>query len=253
MSQKHYNANYLEDTATFLKGLKEYSYNGFTAIHEGTIVDLGCGTGIDVINLSRTLGQEVSIVGVDHDDTLLAKGREAASDLNVRFICSEATHIPFADDSLEGVRAERLVQHLTQPQEVIHEAKRVLKSGQPLLIVETDWASLVFYQGDPAVQEKLIHYLTKVKINNGFAARKLSSYLETASFRDIRTELFPFTLRTLKEANDYLWIELILKEMNEKEYLSSEEHDSFLASLKKADQNNYFACAINIVVVSSIK
>lgn len=253
MSNKHYNANYLEDTAEFLNGLKKYSYQPFSTVDTGTLIDLGCGTGIDVINMSRQFGNKVTVVGVDHDDSLLEKGRAAAADHNVRFVCSEATQIPFDDDSIAGLRAERLVQHLTQPQVVINEARRVLRTGQPLVIVETDWASLVFYQGDAAVQEKLIHYLTKVKINNGFAARKISSYFEAASFRQIKTEVFPFTLRSLKEANTYLWIELILNEMRENGHLNDEEHNSFVASLKKADENNYFACAINIVVVSSIK
>lgn len=254
MAQKHYNAAYLEDTATFLQGLKTYSYKPFLETGNGTIVDLGCGTGIDVLNLSRTLGNHVKVVGIDHDPALLEKGRQAAEQgQNVDFICSEATGIPFDNGSIEGLRAERLVQHLTQPDETISEARRVLKPGKPLVLVETDWASLVFYHGEIAVQQKLIHYLTETKINNGYAARKLTHYLEHAGLQEIKTEIFPFTLKSLKEANDYLWIELILGEMKEKNYLSEQEHEAFITCLKKADQNKYFACSINIVVVSSIK
>ncbi|HTN17158.1 MAG TPA: methyltransferase domain-containing protein [Chitinophagaceae bacterium] len=254
MAQKHYNAAYLEDTATFLQGLKTYSYTPFLQTKNGTVIDLGCGTGIDVLKLSHTLGNAVQVVGIDHDAALLEKGKLAAEEgQNVDFICSEATRIPYDTDSIEGLRAERLIQHLVQPDETIKEAKRVLKQGKPLVLVETDWASLVFYHGEVAVQQKLIHYLTEVKINNGYAARKLTHYLEEAGLQGIKTEIFPFTLKSLKEANDYLWIELILGEMKEKQYLSEQEHEQFLFSLKKADQNQYFACSINIVVVSSIK
>lgn len=254
MAQKHYNAAYLEDTATFLQGLKTYSYKPFLQTESGTIIDLGCGTGIDVINLSLTLGNGVKVVGIDHDQALLEKGRLAAGPgQNIDFICSEATGIPFDSESIEGLRAERLIQHLTQPDETINEARRVLKQGKPLVLVETDWASLIFYHGDVTVQQKLIHYLTEVKINNGYAARKLTRYFEDAGLQQVKTEIFPFTLKSLKEANDYLWIELILGEMKEKKYLSEQEHEHFIMCLKKADQNKYFACSINIVVVSSIK
>ncbi|MGC4058378.1 MAG: methyltransferase domain-containing protein [Chitinophagaceae bacterium] len=253
MSQKHYNAAYLEDTGAFLKGLKEYSYKPFAEVKDGTVIDLGCGTGLDVIGLSAMLGNDVQVVGVDHDDALLDKGRAAANGQNVTFVCSEATQIPFETDGTNGIRAERLVQHLKDPQGVVDEMRRVLKAGQPAVFVETDWASLVFYQGDVSVQEKLLHYLTKVKINNGFAARKLTGYLVHSEFRNIKTEVFPFTLRSLKEANDYLWIELILKEMLEKGHLAEKEHALFVDTLKKADENAYFACSINILVVSSIK
>jgi ubiquinone/menaquinone biosynthesis C-methylase UbiE len=254
MAQKHYTASYLEDTGVFLKGLKDYSYKPFLDLKSGTVIDLGCGTGIDVLNLSGLLGEGVRVVGIDHDETLLDRGRQSASEThNVDFICSEVTAIPFEDESIDGVRAERLIQHLVHPQQTITEIRRVLKQGSPLMLVETDWASLVFYHGDTGVQKKLIHYLTEVKINNGYAARELTQYLEGAGLQDIRTEIFPFTLRSLKEANDYLWMELILKEMLDKSYLSESEHSNFVESLNSADQNGYFACTINIVVVSSIK
>lgn len=253
MSKKHYNASYLEDTANFLKGLKEYSYQPFSQITCGTIIDLGCGTGIDVLNMSQFLGDNVNVIGVDHDEALLSKGRHAAAGKNVHFVQSEAHQIPFEDDSIDGLRTERLIQHLTEPEAVVAEVKRVLKPNGSFLIVETDWASLVFYHGNILVQEKVVHYLTRKKINNGFAARKLTQYLEQSAFRDIGIEIFPFTLRSLREANDYLWIEIILSEMLEKEVLSSEEYGAFLEDLKIAEEMGYFACTINIVVVSSIK
>ncbi len=85
------------------------------------------------------------------------------------------------------------------------------------------------------------------------AARKLTGYLEKSGFQEIKIEIFPFVLNTLKEANDYLWIELILQEATQKGHLTDQEYESFLNSLKRADDKKYFSCSINIVVVSSIK
>ncbi|MDF3078424.1 MAG: hypothetical protein K0S09_2313 [Sphingobacteriaceae bacterium] len=254
MSDKHYNASYLEDTGRFLKELKEYSYSAFKEVASGNVIDLGCGIGLDVIGLSKMLGDGVKVIGVDHDQLLLDKGKESANGSpNVEFMLSEATKIPFEDGSVSGVRAERLIQHLKEPEAVFAEINRALNPGSPVVIVETDWPNLTFYNGPTAVERKINRYLTEVKINNGTAARKLTAYLEQSSFSNIRIEVFPFVLKKLADANQYLWTGAIIEEMKAKQELSSEEYDSFLSALTNADSNGYFSCSINLVVASATK
>jgi len=254
MAEKHYNINYLEDTGRFLKALKEYSYHPFTQLTEGTVIDLGCGTGMDVSNLGKLLGNEVTVVGIDHDNAMLDKGRSSfAGQENIQFILSEANTIPFESETVSGLRAERLIQHLKEPENTISEMHRVLKKDHPLVIVETDWASLTFYNEHLPIESKIIQYLTDKKINNGLAARRLTDYVESAGFSNINMEIFPFIIKSLKEANEYLWIELMINEAADENFISATERDVFLAALHNADDKNYFACSINVVIVSSVK
>ena len=254
MVTKHYNIDYLKDTNQILKNLKEYSYRPFTTINNGTIIDLGCGMGQDVINMAGILDDGVKIVGIDHDPEMLDQVKLSNKKKpNIDFICSEANKIPFGDEAISGIRSERLVQHLVNPEKMFLEIYRVLKKDHPLLIVETDWLSLSFYNEYVPIEKKINNYLIEEKVNNGLASRNLISYLEKCNFRDIRLEVFPFVLKTLKEANDYFWIERILKEVWDKKHISENEYELFKNALHKADENNYFACSINIVIVSSIK
>jgi hypothetical protein len=142
---------------------------------------------------------------------------------------------------------------LEEPEKVIKEVHRALKVDHTLLIVETDWRSLSLYNEYTDTEEKLNQYLTKKKVNNGVAARKLTSYLGNSNFRNIQMEIIPFVVKSLKEANEYLWIGHILKEMEGKGFIDKKEYDIFISSLEEADKNNYFACSINLVVVSCIK
>lgn len=252
MSEKHYNINYLENTGLFLKNLKQHSYNPFQE-KSGPILDLGCGTGLDVIKMSEIFNP-TEIVGIDHDPLMLDKARSAAKDnSNVKFIQSESDNIPYGNNFFEGIRAERLIQHLKNPQKTIEEVHRSLKKDHPFVIIETDWAGLVIYNEHNAVSNKINKFLTEEKINNGYASRKLTFYLKEAGFKDINIEVFPFVLKTLKEANEYLWLEIIINEASEKGFLTKNEKDLFIESLKDADVRNYFACSINMVIVSSTK
>lgn len=252
MSEKHYTINYLENTATFLKKLKEYSYKSFENVKD-TILDLGCGTGTDAINLAQSFSVK-KVVGIDHDPQMIEKAKtNIQSNSKVDFILSESTKIPFSDNYFDGIRAERLIQHLVKPEETIDEVYRCLKVNQPFVIVETDWASLTFYNENIKFNKKLIDYLTNHKINNGYASRNLISYVEKAGFTNIKIEIFPFVLNTLKEANEYLWIEFIINEASKNGYLTIEEKDILINYLIKSDITKCFACSINMVIVISNK
>jgi ubiquinone/menaquinone biosynthesis C-methylase UbiE len=254
MINKHYDINYLQNSRRLLINLKERSYNFFREINNGTIIDLGCGAGNDVIELAKVIGEHVKIIGVDHDPVMLQQGKNDSKGIgNVDFILSEAWPLPFEDETISGLRTERVIQHLKNPEKVIQEINRILKKDHPLVIIETDWQSLSFYTEFVDIQNKVSAYLTDVKVNNGFAAKKLISYLQLSNFREIKFEIHPFVVNSLEEANEYFWIEKIVKEASEKGYIKDHEYKDFYNALQRANDENYFACSINLVVASCIK
>jgi ubiquinone/menaquinone biosynthesis C-methylase UbiE len=254
MPEKHYNATYLEDTARVMQNLKKRSYSLLETIKQGTIADLGCGIGKDVIAMAGLFGNEVSVIGVDHDQQMIQQARSATDHkTNVSFLQSEVNILPFQDDFMSGLRAERLFQHLADPDPVFKEGYRVLKTGQPFVIVETDWSSISIYNADHHIEKKINDYLTKTKVVNGFAAKKLGINLEQNHFRNIRLEVHPLVTSSFQQACTYLWLDKIIDEMLAKEYLTTDQHDSFLNELKEADDKGYFACSLNVVILSCIK
>jgi ubiquinone/menaquinone biosynthesis C-methylase UbiE len=249
MSEKHYDINYLQNSRRLLLNLKERSYALFNNVKQGTIVDLGCGAGKDVIEIAKQNGTNVKIIGVDHDPVMINQGKADSKDIeNVSFILSEAAPLPFEDNSLSGLRTERVIQHLKSPEQVIREVHRILSPGSPFVIIETDWHSLAFFTEFIDIEKKINTYLTDVKVNNGFASRKLSAYLKKESFREIKIEIHPIVVSTLQEANDYFWIEKMVKEVVEQGYITKKEYTDFYTALQTADQNGYFAASINMVV-----
>ncbi|MFD2144751.1 methyltransferase domain-containing protein [Mucilaginibacter antarcticus] len=254
MADKHYDINYLQNSRRLLVSLKEASYNYFEKINTGTIIDLGCGAGKDVIELAKIIGSGARVIGVDHDPVMVNQGKEDAKELdNVEFVLSEAYPLPFENESIAGLRTERVIQHLKEPQKVSDDIYRILKPGSPFVIIETDWHSLTFYTEFVDVQQKVNAYLTDAKINNGFAARKLTAYLTQSKFTDIKLNIHPFILNTLEDANQYLWVEKMVQEAAENGYITKQEQAQFIAALQQADENGYFACSINLVVASCVK
>ncbi|MFD2873153.1 methyltransferase domain-containing protein [Mucilaginibacter ximonensis] len=254
MSEKHYDINYLQNSRRLLVNLKEASYTYFEKINSGAIIDLGCGAGKDVIEIAKIVGENVKVIGVDHDPVMLEQGRTDAKNLNnVEFILSEAYPLSFDSESIDGLRTERVIQHLKEPQRVADEIARILKPGSPFVIIETDWHSLALYTPFMDIHKKLTAYLTDTKINNGFAARKLTHYLRQSGFKDIKFEIHPFILTSLEDANQYLWIEKMIQETAEHGFITPQEFEELYGALKEADAAGYFACSINLVVATCIK
>ena len=95
--------------------------------------------------------------------------------------------------------------------------------------------------------------MTNSKVKNGLAARNLTSYLETCGFNNIKIELFPIIFPSLKDANDNLWIERIADEAADMNFITQVESDLFKQALQIADEKKYFACSINLIIVSAFK
>jgi len=88
------------------------------------VADLGCGSGV----FSDLLQQEGCVVtGLDISPKLIALGRQKFP--QVEFVEGDVEHLPFAENSLDGVVLSGLVHHLPDPSRCAAEAFRVLRPG----------------------------------------------------------------------------------------------------------------------------
>ncbi|ERJ60997.1 methyltransferase domain-containing protein [Sphingobacterium paucimobilis] len=256
MSEKHYDINYLTDTIKILGQLKKKSYEYFSSLPSGsTIADLGCGTGQDVLNMATTLEEhEFRFIGVDHDPNMIKANEEQARAFsNVSFLESDVFDVPFLEGTLGGIRMERLVQHVSQPFELLEKLYRSLHREGVVVIMESDWKSLSFYNGNLDVADKLCDFLVSKKVKNGRAAQSLINYLEATGYRNLKLDVFPFVLKSYSDACTYLWIDKILDEMLMLELISKKEHSEFIESQIQADRLGFFSCTMSIVIVAGAK
>ena len=253
MSTHLYDPEYLRETQKLLESMKRDSYEPMLG-RSGKIADIGCGVGSDVINMAELGRSDCTFVGVDAVPEMIEQANLASGKRNnVEFFVGDAEALPFAHDELSGLRAERLIQHVSDPFRVFDEFHRVLKDGSPAVIVETDWNSVSFYNGDSGIARQLREYLVLHQVKNGGAAANLISYLETAGFSDLRIRLYPLTTHVLEQSMATLRIDYALTMMENSGHISQEAHRAFLNALRQADSSGCFVCSINLVVVTALK
>src|ERR1043166_3145014 len=102
-------------------------------LHAGeTVLDLGSGTGIDVLLSAKRVGPTGKAYGLDMTDEILALANEnkrKAGAENVEFLKGQIENIPLPDNSVDVVISNCVINLSADKAQVLREAFRVLKPG----------------------------------------------------------------------------------------------------------------------------
>ncbi len=101
-----------------------------------TVLDLGSGGGFDVFIAGRKVGATGRAIGVDMTPDMLAKARKNIAHYqketnldNVEFRLGEIEHLPVADDSVDAIISNCVINLSPDKAQVWREMARVLKPG----------------------------------------------------------------------------------------------------------------------------
>ncbi len=108
------------------------------SLKEGeTVLDLGSGAGIDCFLAANQVGPTGKVIGVDMTAEMISKARENATKngfANVEFRLSEIEHLPVADNSVDIIISNCVINLSPDKQQVFNDAFRVLKNGGRLTV-----------------------------------------------------------------------------------------------------------------------
>jgi ubiquinone/menaquinone biosynthesis C-methylase UbiE len=102
--------------------------------------DFGCGSGYFTALLAEEVGAEGKIYAIDVDEEAIKEAQEFISQFglrNVKFLHQDLENTSgLEDNSLDFVFISQVLYQSDEPQKIISEAKRVLKGGGFLIILE---------------------------------------------------------------------------------------------------------------------
>jgi len=103
------------------------------SIKEGdTVLDLGSGAGLDCFLASMKAGEKGKVIGVDMTEEMLKKARSIAAKYkytNVEFRKGDIEKLPIADNSVDVIISNCVINLAPHKDRVFSESYRVLKKG----------------------------------------------------------------------------------------------------------------------------
>eukprot|EP01120_Amphizonella_sp_Union-15-10_P001606 TRINITY_DN11762_c0_g1_i1.p1 TRINITY_DN11762_c0_g1~~TRINITY_DN11762_c0_g1_i1.p1 ORF type:complete len:304 (+),score=42.22 TRINITY_DN11762_c0_g1_i1:58-969(+) len=170
-----------------------------------TVLDAGCGLGIDVVTVALKLGETnkhegCRVIGLDFNTEMITYAKEVtyaesadaiASNIKVEFIKEDLTSLTsLADNSIDIVRTDIALQHLDLSKALPH-IIRVLKPGGR--IVSLEGAAIGgLYSPDTivtSIYNKVLGHLSNN--DDGGSGLQLYFLLKSHGFLDVGLELLP--------------------------------------------------------------
>ncbi len=148
-------------------------------------LDVGCGTGEDVIVMADRVEPKGWAMGVDLSATMIEEARRRHGHRrDVGFQTADAALLPFDNAAFDACRCERTLQHVDDPDAAVAEMARVLRPGGRVALLEPDWGTLIINGGEPEITRRILAVHVS-RHQQPALGRRLRGLLTTHGFTDI--------------------------------------------------------------------
>ena len=216
-------------------------------------LDIGCGTGEDVVAMAALVGPTGEAVGLDSSQVMITEASKRHDHVpQVSFRVGDAHHLPFEPESFDGCRAERTLQHLTDPDGAMTEIARVLKSGGRLALVEPDWETLVIEGTDPAVSAVI--WLNHMKRHpQPRIGRRLRGLLTANGFVEIALAAGVVIHTEFEHSKRAFGLAAAALNATAAGLVTEQEGARWIADLQRASETSQFFCALTAFRAAGFK
>ena len=169
----------------------------------GSVLDLGCGTGVAARAIARRPGFSGRVTGIDRSGHLVGAAARLAGDEGLggkaEFRAGDSHTLELRDSAFDAVVAHTLFSHLDDPRSVLREIVRVVKPGGKVGIFDGDYASLTFAADDPEEGKASDEALISAIVTNPRIMRQMPQLLREAGLRLLAA--FPYVVADVGRAD----------------------------------------------------
>jgi len=210
------------------------------------VLDVGSGPGFLAGAIAHAVGSTGRVFGVDISEPLLAVARSHCAHQSwVEFRHADATRLPFEDHEFDAALSIQVLEYVPDVDAALAEIHRVLRPGGRVVIVDTDWDSIVWRSAD---RERMNRILAawEPHATDSYLPRTMAGRLQKAGFRVESQRVLPLFNPTF-DPNSYSnrIMDLMLSFVVGRDGVTRDEAEAWAADLRQAGARGEYFFSLN--------
>ncbi len=238
----------------FFQECKAQSYQNLDLLPGDSVLEIGCGNGIDLQKLAGCVGTSGTAVGIDISSTMLSVARKNTEALGCSpgFLLCDGLHLAFPNDTFHAVRSDRVIQHTSDPFVALKEIVRVTRPLGTVVIFEPDWGTYTLWPGEREICRRVMNFWCD-NIPSGQVGRVLSAAFTDAGLESIDVHPYTLTLTDLALARRIFDLNTTFSLAVQKGVVSQADIDQWEDELSGADRKGQFFSSLTFFLVTGKK
>ncbi len=152
------------------------------------VLDIGSGPGFLAGEMAEEVGADGRVHGIDPSDSMLAiAGR---SETSVEYDRGDALALPFGDEQFDVAVSTQVYEYVDDVEGALAEVWRVLRPGGRMLVLDTDWDSIVWHSRDRERMERVLAAWNE-HLADPYLPRRLPTLMRAAGLELAHAAIIP--------------------------------------------------------------
>ncbi|MEU4098077.1 methyltransferase domain-containing protein [Streptomyces sp. NPDC026673] len=208
-------------------------------------LEVGAGSGDAAMALRARYGAEA--VAVDSSLTMAAEARARG----VRHVAAADGHrLPFRSGRFDGAWADRVLQHVAAPGDVLDEMLRVVRPGGRIVLADPDYDTQVLDIEDQDLARRVLRFRADVLLRNGTLAHRHAGMLAARGLTGVSAEVRTLVVRDPSAADNVMGLRTWAHTAASRGLLGAADAERFTACYDDAVRTGRFTYAVSFFLTA---
>jgi SAM-dependent methyltransferase len=214
----------------------------------GRFLDVGAGAGDSALALAAESGARA--VGADRSLTMAAAMKGAGL---AHIAVADGHRLPFQDSCLDGAWADRVLQHVEDPEQVVDEMCRVVRPGGRIVLADPDYSTQVLDIEDQHLAARVLRFRAEVGLRNGTLAHRHPGMLAARALEEVTVEARTLAVRDPTAVDNVMGLRTWAHSAAARGDLAPADADRFVVQYDQAVRTGRFTYAVTFFLTSGTR
>jgi ubiquinone/menaquinone biosynthesis C-methylase UbiE len=219
-----------------------------------SVLDVGSGPGFLAASIADATGPSGSVCGIDVSEPMVELARNHCAQVPwTTFSQADALDLPFPRHSFDAVISTQVLEYIRDVDTALAEVNRVLHPGGRVVIVDTDWDSIVWHSSNRSRMNRVLSAWEE-HAADPYLPRTLSNRLAVAGFEVKFQEVVPL-LNPAFDEHTYSnrLIDLIVSFVSGRSGIDHDEAQAWADDLRENGSDGRYFFSLNRYMFVAVK